>query len=212
MVSLNSFGTIDTFEIGEDTFQFNNLKKLDNNYPEISKLPKSKKILIENLLRLEDGKDVNKDLIEKVLKTPHDKHEISFLPSRVLMQDFTGVPAVADLAAMRDAVAKKGKDPSIVNPLSQVDLVIDHSVMVDYFASKEAFQKNVDMEFGRNNERYEFLKWGQQAFENFRVIPPGTGICHQVNLEYLARVVWSKKINGKEMIIIKEIVFNTKDP
>ncbi len=206
MVSLNSFDTIDTFEIGEDTFQFNNLKKLDNNYPEISKLPKSKKILIENLLRLEDGKDVNKDLIEKVLKTPHEKHEISFLPSRVLMQDFTGVPAVADLAAMRDAVAKKGKDPSIVNPLSQVDLVIDHSVMVDYFASKEAFQKNVDMEFGRNNERYEFLKWGQQAFENFRVIPPGTGICHQVNLEYLARVVWSKKINGKEQLYPDTIV------
>ena len=111
------------------------------------------------------------------------------------MQDFTGVPAVADLAAMRDAVSKNGGDPSKVNPMSQVDLVIDHSVMVDYFASPNAFQKNVDMEFGRNAERYEFLKWGQQAFKNFRVIPPGTGICHQVNLEYLAQVVWSKKIN-----------------
>ena len=116
------------------------------------------------------------------------------------MQDFTGVPAVADLAAMRNAVALKGKDPAKVNPLSQVDLVIDHSVMVDYFATPNAFQKNVDMEFGRNKERYEFLKWGQQAFENFRVIPPGTGICHQVNLEYLSKVVWSKSINGSEYL------------
>ena len=151
-------------------------------------------------MRLEDGKDVNKDLIEKVLQNPEEKHEIFFLPARVLMQDFTGVPAVADLAAMRNAVALKGKDPAKVNPLSQVDLVIDHSVMVDYFATPNAFQKNVDMEFGRNKERYEFLKWGQQAFENFRVIPPGTGICHQVNLEYLAKVVWSKSINGSEYL------------
>ena len=116
------------------------------------------------------------------------------------MQDFTGVPAVADLAAMRDAVSKNGGDPSKVNPMSQVDLVIDHSVMVDYFASPNAFQKNVDMEFGRNAERYEFLKWGQQAFKNFRVIPPGTGICHQVNLEYLAQVVWSREINEKNFL------------
>ena len=151
-------------------------------------------------MRLEDGKDVNKDLIEKVLQKPQEKHEIFFLPARVLMQDFTGVPAVADLAAMRDAVALKGKDPANVNPLSQVDLVIDHSVMVDYFATPQAFQKNVDMEFGRNKERYEFLKWGQQAFENFRVIPPGTGICHQVNLEYLAKVVWNRSINGQDYL------------
>ena len=151
-------------------------------------------------MRLEDGKDVNKDLIENVLENPEKKHEIFFLPSRVLMQDFTGVPAVADLAAMRDAVSKNGGDPSKVNPMSQVDLVIDHSVMVDYFASPNAFQKNVDMEFGRNAERYEFLKWGQQAFKNFRVIPPGTGICHQVNLEYLAQVVWSREINEKNFL------------
>ena len=152
------------------------------------------------MLRLEDGKDVNKDLIENVLENPEKKHEIFFLPSRVLMQDFTGVPAVADLAAMRDAVSKNGGDPSKVNPMSQVDLVIDHSVMVDYFASPNAFQKNVDMEFGRNAERYEFLKWGQQAFKNFRVITPGTGICHQVNLEYLAQVVWSREINEKNFL------------
>ena len=200
MNSLDSFQTLDSLKIGNKNFAFYNISKLNDQYPNIRKLPKSKKILIENLLRLEDGKDVNKDLIEKVLQKPQEKHEIFFLPARVLMQDFTGVPAVADLAAMRDAVALKGKDPAKVNPLSQVDLVIDHSVMVDYFATPQAFQKNVDMEFGRNKERYEFLKWGQQAFENFRVIPPGTGICHQVNLEYLAKVVWNRSINGQDYL------------
>ena len=200
MNSLDSFQTLDSLKIGNKKFAFYNISKLNDQYPNIRKLPKSKKILIENLLRLEDGKDVNKDLIEKVLQKPQEKHEIFFLPARVLMQDFTGVPAVADLAAMRDAVALKGKDPANVNPLSQVDLVIDHSVMVDYFATPQAFQKNVDMEFGRNKERYEFLKWGQQAFENFRVIPPGTGICHQVNLEYLAKVVWNRSINGLDYL------------
>jgi aconitate hydratase len=200
MNSLDSFQTLDSLKIGNKKFAFYNISKLNDQYPNIRKLPKSKKILIENLLRLEDGEDVNKDLIEKVLQKPQEKHEIFFLPARVLMQDFTGVPAVADLAAMRDAVALKGKDPANVNPLSQVDLVIDHSVMVDYFATPQAFQKNVDMEFGRNKERYEFLKWGQQAFENFRVIPPGTGICHQVNLEYLAKVVWNRSINGQDYL------------
>ena len=200
MNSLDSFQTLDSLKIGNKNFAFYNISKLNDQYPNIRKLPKSKKILIENLLRLEDGKDVNKDLFEKVLQKPQEKHEIFFLPARVLMQDFTGVPAVADLAAMRDAVALKGKDPANVNPLSQVDLVIDHSVMVDYFATPQAFQKNVDMEFGRNKERYEFLKWGQQAFENFRVIPPGTGICHQVNLEYLAKVVWNRSINGQDYL------------
>ena len=200
MNSINSFNALDSFSVGNDIYHFYNLSKICKEFPKLQNLPKSKKILIENLLRLEDGIDVNKALIKKVLEHPEEKHEIFFLPSRVLMQDFTGVPAVADLAAMRDAVAKEGKDPSKVNPLSQVDLVIDHSVMVDYFASKDAFQKNVDMEFGRNKERYEFLKWGQQAFENFRVIPPGTGICHQVNLEYLSKVVWGKQIDNKNYL------------
>ena len=200
MLSVDSFNTLDQFSNNGKQYNFFNLSKLEDSFPKIKNLPKSKKILIENLLRLEDGKDVNKDLIENVLENPEKKHEIFFLPSRVLMQDFTGVPAVADLAAMRDAVSKNGGDPSKVNPMSQVDLVIDHSVMVDYFASPNAFQKNVDMEFGRNAERYEFLKWGQQAFKNFRVIPPGTGICHQVNLEYLAQVVWSKKIDEKNFL------------
>ena len=200
MNSINSFNALDSFSVGNDIYHFYNLSKICKEFPKLQNLPKSKKILIENLLRLEDGIDINKALIKKVLEHPEEKHEIFFLPSRVLMQDFTGVPAVADLAAMRDAVAKEGKDPSKVNPLSQVDLVIDHSVMVDYFASKDAFQKNVDMEFGRNKERYEFLKWGQQAFENFRVIPPGTGICHQVNLEYLSKVVWGKQIHNKNYL------------
>ena len=200
MLSVDSFNTLDQFSNNGKQYNFFNLSKLEDSFPKIRNLPKSKKILIENLLRLEDGKDVNKDLIENVLENPEKKHEIFFLPSRVLMQDFTGVPAVADLAAMRDAVSKNGGDPSKVNPMSQVDLVIDHSVMVDYFASPNAFQKNVDMEFGRNAERYEFLKWGQQAFKNFRVIPPGTGICHQVNLEYLAQVVWSREINEKNFL------------
>ena len=200
MLSVDSFNTLDQFSNNGKQYYFFNLSKLEDSFPKIKNLPKSKKILIENLLRLEDGKDVNKGLIENVLENPEKKHEIFFLPSRVLMQDFTGVPAVADLAAMRDAVSKNGGDPSKVNPMSQVDLVIDHSVMVDYFASPNAFQKNVDMEFGRNAERYEFLKWGQQAFKNFRVIPPGTGICHQVNLEYLAQVVWSREINKKNFL------------
>ena len=200
MLSVDSFKTLDQFSNNGKKYIFYNLSKLEDNFPKIKNVPKSKKILIENLLRLEDGNDVNKDLIENVLENPEKKHEIFFLPSRVLMQDFTGVPAVADLAAMRDAVSKKGGNPSKVNPMSQVDLVIDHSVMVDYFASPNAFQKNVDMEFGRNAERYEFLKWGQQAFKNFRVIPPGTGICHQVNLEYLAQVVWSKELGDKDLL------------
>ena len=208
MNSLDSFQTLDSLKIGSKNFVFYNISKLHDQYPYIQKLPKSKKILIENLLRLEDGKDVNKDLIKKVLQNPQEKHEIFFLPARVLMQDFTGVPAVADLAAMRDAVALKGRDPAKVNPLSQVDLVIDHSVMVDYFATPQAFQKNVDMEFGRNKERYEFLKWGQQAFENLRVIPPGTGICHQVNLEYLAKVVWNKS-NGRNECLYPDTLVGT---
>jgi len=194
---MNSFNTLDRLRVNDKEYYFHNLTKLDSQFPKITKLPKSKKILIENLLRLEDGLDINKDYLLKILENPNLNHEIFFLPARVLMQDFTGVPAVADLAAMRNAVAKENKNSSIVNPLSQVDLVIDHSVMVDYFATSDSFQKNVQMEFERNKERYEFLKWGQKAFKNFRVVPPGTGICHQVNLEYLAKVVWDKKIHDK---------------
>ena len=165
----------------------------------VSRLPMSLKILLENLLRHEDGQTVMRADIEGLANwadNPRSGAEIAFRPARVLMQDFTGVPAVADLAAMRSAVLAAGLEPEIVNPLSPVDLVIDHSVMVDRFGSGRAFAENVELEMERNEERYRFLRWGQTAFDNFRVVPPGTGICHQVNLEYLARVVWDDESNG----------------
>ena len=153
-------------------------------------------MVLENLLRFEDERTVKAADIKAVKAWLEDKgkagHEISYRPARVLMQDFTGVPAVVDLAAMRDATAKLGADPQKINPLVPVDLVIDHSVMVDYFGTPGAFEQNVAREYERNGERYEFLRWGQSAFENFRVVPPGTGICHQVNLEYLAQTVWTQ--------------------
>ncbi|HEX9490689.1 MAG TPA: aconitate hydratase AcnA [Stellaceae bacterium] len=167
---------------------------------DVGRLPFSMKVLLENLVRLENGRTVTLDDIKAVpewLKTRRSEREIAFRPARVLMQDFTGVPAVVDLAAMRQAMAKLGGDPQRINPLSPVDLVIDHSVMVDAFASPKAFTENVKLEFERNGERYAFLKWGQGAFDNFRVVPPGTGICHQVNLEYLAQVVWTTDEGGK---------------
>ena len=156
----------------------------------VGRLPFSLKVLLENLLRREDGRTVTVDDVKAVAKwldTRTSDHEIAYGPARVLMQDFTGVPAVVDLASMRDAMNDLGGDPSKINPLSPVDLVIDHSLMIDSFATPTAFKENVDLEFERNQERYEFLKWGQGAFDNFRVVPPGTGICHQVNLEYLAQ-------------------------
>ncbi len=171
----------------------------------ISRLPYSLKVLLENLLRFEDGRSVHKDDILAIAKwvknKGKDEKEIAFRPARVLMQDFTGVPAVVDLAAMRDAMKALGQDPKKINPLAPVDLVIDHSVMVDYFANSKAFKQNVNLEYDRNGERYTFLKWGQGAFDNFRVVPPGTGICHQVNLEYLAKTVWTRtdKVKGKNV-------------
>ena len=167
---------------------------------DISRLPVSLKVLLENLVRLENGRTVTVEDIKAVaewLKTKSSEREIAFRPARVLMQDFTGVPAVVDLAAMRQAMAKLGGDPKKINPLSPVDLVIDHSVMVDSFAGPGAFRENVRKEFERNGERYAFLRWGQGAFDDFRLVPPGTGICHQVNLEYLARTVWTTKEGGR---------------
>ena len=167
---------------------------------DFSNLPYSLKILLENLLRFEDGKTVTIDDIKAVGKWMKDKkssREISFRPSRVLMQDFTGVPAIVDLAAMRDAIKSLGGDPSRINPLTPVDLVVDHSIEVNNFATNKAFDQNVKIEMKRNMERYEFLRWGQSAFNNFRVVPPGTGICHQVNLEYLAKLIWTKKEHGQ---------------
>ncbi|MEM8802058.1 MAG: aconitase family protein, partial [Pseudomonadota bacterium] len=162
---------------------------------EFSRLPAALKVVLENMLRFEDGKTVSVDDIkafgEWAAKGGKNPREIAYRPARVLMQDFTGVPAVVDLAAMRDGLVALGGDAEKINPLNPVDLVIDHSVMIDEFGNPRAFQMNVDREYERNLERYTFLKWGQSAFDNFRVVPPGTGICHQVNLEYLAQAVWT---------------------
>ncbi|MFV0294502.1 MAG: aconitate hydratase AcnA, partial [Hyphomicrobiaceae bacterium] len=169
----------------------------------ISRLPYSMKVVLENLLRNEDGRSVTKDNIQSVAAWLTDKGkaeaEIAYRPARVLMQDFTGVPAVVDLAAMRDGIKSLGGDPEKINPLVPVDLVIDHSVIVDEFGTPMAFARNVELEYQRNEERYKFLKWGQQAFRNFRVVPPGTGICHQVNLEYLGQVVWTRDEDGEQI-------------
>jgi len=199
--SKNSFQSLDEIKVSSKTYKIFNLKKAELNGLEgISKLPKSLKVLLENLLRHEDDLTVNKKQIvalKEWLKNKSSSTEIAYRPARVLMQDYTGIPAVADLAAMRDAVKSKNIDPKKINPLSTVDLVIDHSVMVDAYATKDSFTKNVAQEFLRNGERYSFLKWGQKAFNNFRVVPPGTGICHQVNLEYLSKVVWSTDLDGE---------------
>ena len=185
---------------GKD-YSYYSLKALAaQGYPTIGSLPISIKILLENLLRHCDNKVVSTQHIADLANwatTQYQGKEILFHPVRVLMQDFTGVPAVVDLAAMRDAVAKAGGDPSLINPVNQVDLVIDHSVMVDNYASDSAFEENVEIEMDRNRERYQFLRWGQDAFDNFRVVPPGTGICHQVNLEYLAKSVWHEEVEGE---------------
>ncbi|MDE0808833.1 MAG: aconitate hydratase AcnA [Alphaproteobacteria bacterium] len=190
-----------TLSAGGKSYDYYSLEAMaDGGYPEIRTLPYSLKVLLENLLRFEDGRSVTTDDVKAVaawLKEKKSTREIAYRPARVLMQDFTGVPAVVDLAAMRDAMIQMGGDPERINPLSPVDLVIDHSVMVDNFGSADSFQKNVDLEFERNGERYEFLRWGSEAFRNFRVVPPGTGICHQVNLEYLAQTVWTKEEDGK---------------
>src|SRR5580658_4866690 len=163
---------------------------------DVSRLPFSMKVLLENLVRLENGRTVTLDDIKAVaewLKTRSSEREIAFRPARVLMQDFTGVPAVVDLAAMRDAMEHLGGDPKKINPLVPVDLVIDHSVAVNFFGHKDSFKRNVEEEYKQNQERYKFLKWAQRSFEDFRVVPPGTGICHQVNLEYLSQTVWTAK-------------------
>ncbi|HUC45165.1 MAG TPA: aconitate hydratase AcnA, partial [Hyphomicrobiaceae bacterium] len=194
--SLDTFKCRKTLKIGAKTYEYFALAEAEKNgLAGISSLPISLKVLIENLLRHEDGRSVTADDVRAVvdwLKERTSTREIAYRPARVLMQDFTGVPAVVDLAAMRDAMKALSGDPSKINPLVPVDLVIDHSVQVDFFGSPDAFKKNVEIEYERNKERYEFLRWGAGAFNNFRVVPPGTGICHQVNLEYLAQTVWTK--------------------
>ncbi len=206
----NSFNSLKELNINGKNYSIYSLKKAEKNGLEgISKLPKSIKVLLENLLRYEDNITVNKQQILSIkdwLNTKKSKTEIAYRPARVLLQDYTGIPAVADLAAMRDTVKEKNKDPNKINPLSSVDLVIDHSVQVDKFATKNSLKENVDIEFDRNFERYSFLKWGQQAFNNFRIVPPGTGICHQVNLEYLSKVVWNEKFEKKEYLFPDTLV------
>src|SRR5579872_480108 len=205
MTSLDSFRCCKTLQVGSKTYAYFSLPTAERNgLKGISRLPFSMKVLLENLLRNEDGRTVTKDDIKAVaewLKNKTSEHEFAFRPARVLMQDFTGVPAVVDLAAMRDAMKQLGGDPKKINPQVPVDLVIDHSVAVTFFGSNQAFKKNVDEEYRQNQERYKFLKWAQRSFDNFSVVPPGTGICHQVNLEYLSRVVWSRKdkvkVDGK---------------
>ncbi|MDC0046114.1 aconitate hydratase AcnA [Candidatus Pelagibacter sp.] len=196
----DSYKSLKKILIDNKEYKYYSLAEAEKNGLDgINKLPKSLKVLLENLLRYEDELSVNKlqiDAIKDWLKTKKSKTEIAYRPARVLLQDYTGIPAVADLAAMREAVKDKDKDPNTINPMSSVDLVIDHSVQVDQSAKSDSFEKNVDIEFERNGERYSFLKWGQQAFNNFRIVPPGTGICHQVNLEYLSKVVWSEKFGG----------------
>jgi len=200
--NVDSFKCRRTLEVDGKEYVYYSLAEAEKNGLEgIARLPFSMKVLLENLLRFEDGRSVKKEDIQNVARWLTDKGragaEIAYRPARVLMQDFTGVPAVVDLAAMRDAMVKLGGDPEKINPLVPVDLVIDHSVIVDDFGSPLAFRHNVELEYQRNGERYRFLKWGQQAFRNFRVVPPGTGICHQVNLEYLAQTVWTKEEDGQ---------------
>jgi len=197
----DSLKTRRTLKVKGESYDYFSLDAASEKIGDISRLPYSLKVLLENLLRFEDGKTVTVEDIRAVagwLEKRSSNREIAYRPARVLMQDFTGVPAVVDLAAMREAMSKLGGDPRKINPLSPVDLVIDHSVMVDEFGTPQAFTRNVDYEFERNGERYAFLRWGQTAFENFRVVPPGTGICHQVNLEYLAQVVWKSDADGRK--------------
>jgi aconitate hydratase len=206
----NSYNSLSDLKINTSSYKFYSLTKAEQNgLKGISKLPKSLKVLLENLLRYEDDLSVTTKQISSIqewLESKKSNTEIAYRPARVLLQDYTGIPAVADLAAMREAVKDKNKDPNTINPLSAVDLVIDHSVQVDQSAKSDSFENNVDIEFKRNGERYSFLKWGQQAFNNFRIVPPGTGICHQVNLEYLSKVVWSEEFNGDKYLFPDTLV------
>src|ERR1700754_1628773 len=212
MTSLDSFKCRKTLKVGAKTYVYYSLPAAEKNgLKGISKLPYSMKVLLENLLRFEDDRTVKKaDIlaVAKWMKTRKLQHEIAFRPARVLMQDFTGVPAVVDLAAMRNAMQALGGDAEKINPLVPVDLVIDHSVIVNFFGDNKAFGKNVVEEYKQNQERYEFLKWGQKAFSNFSVVPPGTGICHQVNLEYLAQTVWAAA-DGADVVAYPDTVVGT---
>ncbi|WP_308514873.1 aconitate hydratase AcnA [Sphingomonas flavescens] len=208
----DSLGTRTTLNVEGKTYAYYSLAKAATTLGDVSRLPFSMKVLLENLLRFEDGTTVTKDDLQSMadwLKERRINREIQYRPARVLMQDFTGVPAVVDLAAMRDAMRQLGGDPQKINPLVPVHLVIDHSVMVDEFGTPKAFEKNVEFEYERNGERYEFLKWGSQAFDNFKVVPPGTGICHQVNLEHIAQGVWTGEDQTGEKVAYPDTLVGT---
>jgi aconitate hydratase len=199
----DSLRTRSTLEAGGKSYAYFSLAKAAETLGDVSRLPFSMKVLLENLLRFEDGQTVTRDDLQAMVDWQKERkiaREIQYRPARVLMQDFTGVPAVVDLAAMRDAMEGLGGDAQRINPLVPVPLVIDHSVMVDEFGNPKAFGKNVELEYHRNGERYEFLKWGSKAFDNFKVVPPGTGICHQVNLEHIAQCVWTGQDQNGEMV------------
>ncbi|HEX5257239.1 MAG TPA: aconitate hydratase AcnA, partial [Sphingomicrobium sp.] len=208
----DSLHTRSTLEVEGRSYAYYSLKKAGAALGDVSRLPYSMKVLLENLLRFEDGKTVTRDDLQAIvdwLRERRINREIQYRPARVLMQDFTGVPAVVDLAAMRDAMAGLGGDPQKINPLVPVHLIIDHSVMVDEFGTPRAFGKNVEFEYERNGERYEFLKWGSHAFHNFKVVPPGTGICHQVNLEHIARCVWTDQDANGETLAYPDTLVGT---
>src|SRR3569832_743161 len=208
----DSLNTRSTLQVGSKSYVYYSLPKASEALGDVSRLPFSMKVLLENLLRFEDGETVTTKDLESMaewLKERKVAREIQYRPARVLMQDFTGVPAVVDLAAMRDAMKQLGGDPQKINPLVPVNLVIDHSVMVDEFGTPRAFEKNVEFEYERNSERYEFLKWGSQGFDNFKVVPPGTGICHQVNLEHVAQVVWTDQDQNGDTVAYPDTLVGT---
>jgi len=215
MKHLNSYKSKQILKIDEQVYSYFDINKVSEIFNvDLSNVPISIKILLENLIRNEDGDIINKNMISSVFNSLEKKQknknlEIAFFPTRVLMQDFTGVPAIADLAAMRNALKKRGLEPKIINPLSRVDLVIDHSVTVDDYKNKNALEQNVKKEFERNKERYEFLKWGQNSFDNFYLVPPGAGICHQVNLENISKTIWVKKGNNSEDFLFPDSVVGT---
>src|SRR3712207_5559744 len=195
MASVDSFGAKGTLDVDGKEYEIFRLDAVSGDGLDVASLPYSLKILLENLLRTEDGANITADDIRALASWDPDAEpskEIQFTPARVIMQDFTGVPCVVDLATMREAMADMGGDPARINPLAPAELVIDHSVIADVFGTADAFTRNVEIEYGRNRERYQFLRWGQTAFDDFKVVPPGTGIVHQVNIEHLARVVFTR--------------------
>ena len=212
MTGQDSLKTRATLTVLGKTYTYFSIPEAARTIGDVERLPVSMKILLENVLRFEDGVSYNvrdAHAIAGWLEGGQSTQEVPFRPARILMQDFTGVPAVVDLAAMRDGILKLNGDPQRVNPLVPVDLVIDHSVMVDYFGTADSLQKNVEVEFERNGERYAFLRWGQEAFQNFRVVPPGAGICHQVNLEYLSQAVWTAELPGGETLAYPDTLYGT---